>query len=117
MFVHSNDLFYGSGIALSGDVTAQIQLWDAGTEVNQAPGVGADQAPRQSVPDTGAAEAGTVKLVDDGFSYPSVGSIVKVTVELQEVAETTAISKIPPPVYRRGYFAFIKPGKRSASAA
>jgi hypothetical protein len=47
MFVQSNDLFYGptgTGIALfnaagspvSGDVTDQIELWDAGTEVNQA---------------------------------------------------------------------------------
>jgi len=94
MLVQSNDLFYAPGMGgialfssagtpLSGDITDMIQLWDAGTEVNQAPGVGADQAPRQSGPDTGAAEGGNVQLVSDQFSYPSVGSIVKVTVEVQ----------------------------------
>jgi len=34
----------------TGDVTADVQLWDAGTEVNMEPGVGADQPPRQSAP-------------------------------------------------------------------
>ena len=67
MFVPSNDFFYapdGTGIALfddmgmpvSGDVTSQVMLWDAGSEVNQEPGVGADQVQRQSGPDTGAAQ-------------------------------------------------------------
>jgi hypothetical protein len=64
MFVQSNDWFFslgGEGIALfdtdgsplTGDVTDRVTLWDAGTEVDQTPGVGADQAPRQAVPDTG----------------------------------------------------------------
>src|SRR5262249_37733650 len=49
MFVQSNDLFYApkeEGIALfdasgkpvAGDITSQILLWDAGTEVNEEPG-------------------------------------------------------------------------------
>lgn len=91
MLVQSNDLFYApdeAGIALfdaagdpvSGDVTAEILLWDAGTEANQEPGVGLDQAPRQSGPDTGPAENGTVRLVDDGYTYPSVESVIRVTV-------------------------------------
>ncbi|NKB70898.1 MAG: hypothetical protein GKR89_27830 [Candidatus Latescibacteria bacterium] len=91
MFVQSNDLFFApqaGGIALfqangrpaHGDITDQILLWDAGTEVNQAPGIGPDQAPRQSGPDTGADEGGAVRLVDDGFSYPAVGHVLRVTV-------------------------------------
>lgn len=91
MLVQSNDLFYApaaSGIALwnasgapvSGDITALVQLWDAGTETNQAPGAGPDQAPRQSGADTGAAEGGVVQLVNDGFTYPANSSIVRVTI-------------------------------------
>ena len=30
------------------DFSVDLQVWDAGTEVNQEPGVGADQAPRQA---------------------------------------------------------------------
>ncbi|MCL3780344.1 hypothetical protein EMN47_08045 [Prolixibacteraceae bacterium JC049] len=92
MFVQSNDLFYGfeeKGLALydtdgnpvTGDVTSDIKLWDAGTEVNQEPGSGADQAPRQSGANTGAAENSTVKLiseVNDGFSYPATNEVIKV---------------------------------------
>jgi hypothetical protein len=58
MFVHSNDYFYapeGRGIPLyeadgtpvEGDLTDQVMLWDAGTEANQEPGSGADQAPQR----------------------------------------------------------------------
>ena len=74
MFVQSNDLFYaptGAGIALfngmtpvNGDVTAQVHLWDAGTEMNEEPGVGANQAPRQGGPNMGAIDADTtVRMV------------------------------------------------------
>jgi len=90
--VPSNDLFYapgGGGIDLfdgrdpvSGDVTDQVGLWDAGTEPNQRPGFGADQAPAQSSPDQGADEGGVVRPigeVDDGYSYPSVADSIRVT--------------------------------------
>ena len=91
MYVQSNDLFLApgdTGIALftnerqpiSGDVTDQIGLWDAGTEVNEQPGVGASQAPRQAGANTGADEGGTVRLVDDGFTYPAVADIVRITI-------------------------------------
>jgi hypothetical protein len=94
MFVHSNDLFYSfdpAGLALFdamgsplvGDVTAQIMLWDAGTEMNQWPGVGPDQAPRQSGPDTGADDAdAAVRLVDDGYLYPAAGQVIRVTLSI-----------------------------------
>jgi hypothetical protein len=90
MFVQSNDLFYApapQGIALfnaagnlfTGDVSIEVVLWDAGTEVNEAPGLGSNQAPRQSGPNTGPAEGGFVRPVNDGFAYPAVTSVIRVT--------------------------------------
>jgi hypothetical protein len=92
MFVQSNDLFYAPGEVgivlfdeggnqISGDVTDQIFLWDAGTEVNQEPGVGVDQAPRQSGPDTGSDENGSVNLVEDMYSYPAIAEHIRVSLE------------------------------------
>jgi len=94
MFIPSNDLFFApgeSGISLfdqqgspvDGDVTDQVQLWDAGTEVNEEPGVGSNQAQRQSGTDTGPAEQEPIQLVadrNDGFTYPAVADVVAVTV-------------------------------------
>ena len=78
MFVHSNDWFFApdqdgialfdaDGVALSGDITELVYLWDAGTEVDQTPGEGADQPPSQAGPNTGEAENGVVELVE-GFN-------------------------------------------------
>jgi hypothetical protein len=90
MYGQSNDLFYApdksidlfdaNGNALNGDVTDLFKLWDAGTEVNEAPGLGADQGPRQKGPNTGAAENGVVKLVSDGFTYPDTENVLRVTI-------------------------------------
>jgi len=91
MFAQSNDLFLApapEGIALfdqagapiSGDVTAQVSLWDAGTEVNEEPGVGNNQAPRQAGPNTGESEVKDVQKVDDEFSYPDSDGFVRVTI-------------------------------------
>ena len=94
MFVQSNDLFYApsengialydvNGTALTGDITAMIDLWDAGTEVNEEPGVGPNQAPRQAGPNTGMDENGTVELisnVNDGFTYPANEDVLKITI-------------------------------------
>ncbi|MEM6292185.1 MAG: spondin domain-containing protein [Myxococcota bacterium] len=95
MFIQSNDLFYGpdsSGIALfdedgnprSGDITDEVTLWDAGTEDNQWPGAGPDQAPRQAGPDTGGGRSGNVRLVDDGFTYPADDQVIRVTLSVVE---------------------------------
>jgi hypothetical protein len=93
MYGQSNDLFFGpggSGLALftngtplSGDITDMIMLYDAGTEVNEEPGVGPNQAPRQPAPNTGPDEGGTVRLISDvmdGFTYPAVADTIKVTI-------------------------------------
>lgn len=93
MLVQTNDLFFApapegidlfpDGQPLSGDVTDMIMLWDAGTEVNEKPGVGLFQAPRQLAPNTGADEMGMVRLLDDTmFTYPGVGQVIIVTVTL-----------------------------------
>ncbi len=92
MFGQSNDLFYAPGdkaIALfddagrpiTADITSQLYLWDAGTEVNEEPGLGAAQAPRQSAPNTGRAENGVVRLARDSFKYPATRDVVRVTVK------------------------------------
>lgn len=92
MFGQSNDLFYapdGQGIALfdgagrprAGEITDLLQLWDAGTEVNQEPGLGPDQAPRQKSDNTGAAESGTVRLVKDAYTYPKTKDVIRVTLK------------------------------------
>jgi hypothetical protein len=90
MLGQSNDLFFApaeAGLALfdaldnpvSGDVTGMLLLWDAGTEVNEFPGVGPNQAPRQAGPNTGPDENGTVRQVNDGFTYPRVDQVIRVT--------------------------------------
>lgn len=60
MFVQSNDWIFATPAAglgvdqLDGDITDQLVTIDVGTEADQRPGFGTDQAPRQSGPDTGA---------------------------------------------------------------
>lgn len=93
MYGQSNDLFYApkaaldlfdkNGNPLNGDVTDQLLLWDAGTEINQAPGIGDEQAPRQKMGNTGKAENGVVGLVKDGFNYPTTKEVLRVTVIAQ----------------------------------
>jgi Spondin_N. len=89
MFIQSNDLFYAfdaaglplfeDGEPVTGDLTAELRLWDAGTEVNERPGVGPNQAPRQSGTDTGMSE-GVVREVNDGYDYPAVEDVIDVRV-------------------------------------
>jgi hypothetical protein len=76
MFGQSNDWFYApstNGIALfdgkdnaiSGDITDQLYLWDAGTEKDEEIGIGPNQGPRQKGTNTGDDEHGTVHRVKD----------------------------------------------------
>lgn len=93
MYGQSNDLFYAprkawelfskDGVPLSGELTEQLLLWDAGTEQNQAPGMGDEQAPRQKMANTGATENGVVRTVSDGFSYPGTKDVLRVTITAQ----------------------------------
>lgn len=91
MFVQSNDKFYGpadggislfdaSGKPVSGDLTNLIRLYDAGTEKDELPGAGSNQAPRQKAMKQGPTEGGNVRMSDDGFAYPPVDSVIKITI-------------------------------------
>lgn len=90
MMGQSNDWFYApaeSGIelfkdgkAISGDVSSQIAMWDAGTEIDQEPGIGSDQGPRQKAPNTGKAENGVVKKIQDGKPYSQAPSVMRITI-------------------------------------
>lgn len=91
MMGQSNDWFYApaeagielfkDGKAISGDITSQMILWDAGTEVDQEAGIGSDQGPRQKGPNTGKAENGMVKKVADGKTYADAPSVMRVTIK------------------------------------
>ena len=93
MYGQSNDLFYAPRVAidlfdkdgnpLAGDITDKLLLWDAGTEINQTPGIGDEQAPRQKMANTGKAENGVVTLVKDGFTYPNTKDVLRVTITTQ----------------------------------
>jgi len=76
MFGQSNDWFYApsaNGIALfddkdnpvSGDITDQLYLWDAGTEKDEEIGIGPNQGPRQKGTNTGVDEHGKIHRVQD----------------------------------------------------
>jgi hypothetical protein len=90
MFGQSNDLYYSTdrpialfdaaGKPASGDMTAQLSLWDAGTEVNEEPGSGPNQGPRQQAPDAGTVEHQGIRHVRDQFTYPRTSEVLRLTV-------------------------------------
>jgi hypothetical protein len=105
MFVQSNDLFYApdetgialwntNGTALSGDITSLIKLWDAGTEINQTPGTGSDQAPRQAGPNTGAADPNKTVRLAETVGLPAVANVIRVTVSSVGTAFTVRIENV-----------------------
>ena len=94
MMGQSNDWFYApadSGIELfkngkpvNADLTSQMILWDAGTEVNEEPGIGANQGPRQKAPNTGETENGAVRNAKDvkyGAAFTNVSTVMRVTIK------------------------------------
>lgn len=95
MLVRTNDIFAApgpdgirlfseTGEAVQGDVTSSLSFWDAGTELNEAPGMGPDQAPLQSAPDTGPRE-GVVSLFSNTTrGLPLAPAIASLTVEMAD---------------------------------
>ena len=67
-------LFNGSN-PISGDITGKIMLWDAGTEVNEYPGAGIHEGGNGGVD-----EMNPVMLLNDGFTWPDVSQVIKVTI-------------------------------------
>lgn len=105
MFVQSNDLFFAAnphgidlfdeeGNATTGDITSLISLWDAGTEVNEAPGEGANQPPRQADANTGESENGVVHVIEDGMEYPAVSELISATLDYDGELFTLRIDNI-----------------------
>jgi len=84
MLGKSNDLFFAPNdmgiklfkglVPVSGDITGEVMLWDTGTEPNEYPGAGIHQGPG------GTSENGVVMQVNDGFTYPAVNQMMKVTI-------------------------------------
>ncbi len=75
------ELFDASGNPLAEhEATAEVDTWDVGTEHNQAPEMGPDQAPRQAAAGSGAMESVLSKLTDTTRALPIASRIVNVTV-------------------------------------
>ena len=57
-----------------------MSLWDAGTEINEEPGVGENQPQRQRGAGVGLVERGTVAPIEDvnGYDYPKTEDVLKV---------------------------------------
>jgi len=88
MFVQSNDWFFAlqnqplfdaSGEPIEGDFTHEVQLYDAGTEVDEPIGFGPNQAPRQAGPNTGPSEGGVVRAVTQ-MPYDSAANALHLTI-------------------------------------
>ena len=110
MLVQSNDLFLApveNGIALFDEdgkaiglqnVTHELLLWDAGTEANEEPGTGPNQAPRQSVANTGPSdENATVRPVNDESEYPDIADLLRVYIVLVPMVERDQGRQPSPP--------------------
>ena len=97
MFVKSNDLFFAppqeglalftEGTPLTGDVTARIRIWDAGTEDNQPPGNG-DQQPLGGDNIAGVSDPTPLGVRDrasfnNGHALPEVDDLIKVTISVE----------------------------------
>ncbi len=102
MFAQSNDIF-GATIApiavadleaapasgpLGGegelDLTPRLAWFDAGTEANEEPGVGGDQAPRQVGPDVGTSTSDPIARIDGqdaaGWTMPPLADVARLSV-------------------------------------
>ena len=85
MLGKSNDEFFAPGDmgirlfngnhAISGDITSQIKLWDAGTEINEYPGAGIHQGAGETE------ESNNVMVVNDDFMWPEVPQVIRVTIK------------------------------------
>lgn len=89
MYVQSNDVFVGptAPVTLFGADDAPIAsqeltlgMWDVGSEANQAPGQGPDQAPRQAAMDTGSPEGLVRPFSDTTRAVPAAWDLANVTV-------------------------------------
>jgi len=72
-------LFDAQGRPFDGAVDS-LRVYDAGTEANEAPGLGPNQAPRQAGPNTGGAESSVRPFTDTTRALPLTSDLVEVRV-------------------------------------
>lgn len=97
MFLSSNDLFFAPGVdgielfdaqgqPISGELTDQVELWDAGTELDQDLGLGDQQAGNQTGPNQGDADPNpNVRLASESYpNLPAVAELIGVTLSAGE---------------------------------
>ncbi len=90
MFGQSNDWFYApkrqgidlfnNGKPLSGDITSEFMLFDAGTEKDEEPGVGPNQGARQKDINAGEPENGKVHPAKTSTFFTRNGELFKITI-------------------------------------
>ncbi|MDQ3021240.1 MAG: spondin domain-containing protein [Bacteroidota bacterium] len=98
MFVQSNDWFYSfnGGLSLfngttpiSGDMTSNLVLYDAGTEADEAPGTGPYQKPVQGPTQMNFGPDDAVNMITDArtrhsqLNIPATTSVIRITVTPQ----------------------------------
>jgi hypothetical protein len=141
MFLESNDAFLAlapggmalwsrDGQPLAGDRSAELVLYDAGTERNEPLGRGESQAPRQEEPGSGVAEGGVVQVLakaGDGPAeasrrgeFPAIPEFAELHVihrggpefelVLRNVSSSSLIEEGGPPKQNQGKPAFLSPG-------
>jgi len=92
MLMQSNDIVYGprdgrialfdaDGRPISGDISASLGIFDAGTELNEDPKSGPNVGVNQSGLNTGISEEDVVRAPNDGFTYPAPEQVLKVTIQ------------------------------------
>jgi hypothetical protein len=89
MFGQSNDWFYSNdrpialfrdGKPVSGNMSPQVTLYDAGTEVDEEPGLGPNQGPRQKDPEAGVREHEPVAHAAGKWHIPATGEVFRLTI-------------------------------------
>jgi hypothetical protein len=98
MWAQSNDVFvatspggvplFDGALPITGIISSGISLWDAGTEVNQEPGLGDEQAARQATPGIGTAEGGVITAIvsnrdASGYDYPGLHETLEVSLVVE----------------------------------
>jgi len=88
--METNDWYVGTQIIplfqnnkpLTGIITNNFKVYDAGTEIDEYPQLGPNQAPRQPGNNEGPSEDAMLdKEVDESFKIPEISDMIKVTLE------------------------------------
>ena len=93
MYGESNDIFVAATAIPAedgGEATSLLEftdfvMYDLGTEVNEEPGIGANQAGRQAQAGAGEAENGVITVVSGedvaGYTYPAASAIASLSMQ------------------------------------